>query len=199
MTEAGFEGKAGQALVVPTLGKVAAPAALLVGVGAFDEITADGLRRAGAVVARRGKKTNSVATTLLELGGRAGLDAGEAASAFAEGLVLGGYRFLKYKDEKDKSKLKRVIAVTSGGATVKAALDRGAAIAGAVAWARDIVNEPAGAKSPAAFADATKKVMRDAGVTVKVLSGSQLEAEKLGGVIGVGQGSDNPPRFVKLT
>ena len=42
---------------------------------------------------------------------------GEAASAFAEGVVLGTYRFLKYKDEKDKAKLKRVIVVTSGGAT----------------------------------------------------------------------------------
>ena len=34
---------------------------------------------------------------------------------------------------------------------------------------------------------------------MKVLSGAQLEAEALGGVLGVGQGSANPPRFVKAT
>jgi leucyl aminopeptidase len=34
---------------------------------------------------------------------------------------------------------------------------------------------------------------------VKVLSGAELKAQRLGGVLGVGQGSDNPPRFVQLT
>jgi leucyl aminopeptidase len=62
-----------------------------------------------------------------------------------------------------------------------------------------MVNEPSGAKSPAAFADAAKKLLRGKGVTVKVMSEAELEAEGLGGVVGVGQGSGNPPRLVKAT
>ncbi|MGQ0804483.1 MAG: leucyl aminopeptidase [Actinomycetota bacterium] len=199
MKEAGFEGKPGQTLAVPTMGRTGASAAVLVGVGPLAEVTADGLRRAGAAVARQAKKATSVATTLLDLKGAADLPTADAAQALAEGFALGSYRFLKYKDEGDASKLRRVIVVGLDSAGVKSALERGATIATAVNWARDIVNEPAGAKSPAAFADAARRLVREVGVTVKVLAGAQLKAERLGGVVGVGQGSDNPPRFVKLT
>jgi len=200
MKEVGFEGKAGQTLAVPARGRTSAAAILLVGVGPIAELTADGLRRAGAAVARQAKKASSVATTLLELAAPADIPPADAAQALAEGLALGSYQFLKYKDESAASRLRRVVVVAAGrGGKVEAALDRGATIAAAVSWARDIVNEPAGAKSPAAFADATRRLLRETGVTVKVLAGAQLKAEKLGGVLGVGQGSDNPPRFVKLT
>ncbi len=199
MEETGFEGKPGQSLVVPTLGRLRAPAAVVVGVGAFDEVTVDGLRRAAAVVARKAKKVKSVATTLVELADAAGLERAGAAQALAEGLSLGSYEFVKYKGEEKGSRLSRVDVIGKGGARVKAALDRGVAVAAAVTWARDIVNEPSGAKSPAAFADAAKRLLRNAGVTVKVLTDAQIKAEKLGGVHGVGQGSANPPRFVKLT
>jgi leucyl aminopeptidase len=200
MDEAGFEGKAGQTLAVPTFGRVRAKAAVLVGVGALDELDADGIRRAGAAVARAAKKAKSVATTIVDLGTRSSkLDAAAAAQAFAEGVSLGAYRFVKYKGDADAVPLERVIVVGKGGARATAALERGTVVAGAVAWARDIVNEPAGAKSPAAFADAAKRLLRGTGVTVKVLRGAELDAQKLGGVLGVGQGSDNPPRFVQLT
>ena len=72
-------------------------------------------------------------------------------------------------------------------------------VSNAVIWARDMVNEPSGAKSPAAFADAAKKLLRGKGVTVKVLDVAQMTKEALGGVLGVGQGSNQPPRFVKVT
>jgi len=62
-----------------------------------------------------------------------------------------------------------------------------------------MVNEPSGAKSPAAFAKAAKKLLSGKGVTVKVLNETELKAERLGGVLGVGQGSANPPRLVKAT
>ncbi len=67
MAEADFDGKPGQTLAVPTRGRLRAAAAMLVGVGAFDEITADGLRRAAAAVARKATKAASVATTLVDL------------------------------------------------------------------------------------------------------------------------------------
>jgi leucyl aminopeptidase len=199
MEEADFDGKPGQTLPVPTRGRLRAGAALLVGVGAFDEVTTDGLRRAAAAIARRATKTPSVATTLVDLADGAGLERPAAAQALAEGFALGSYQFLKYKADGDASRLAEVIVVTRASARVEAALDRGATIAGAVTWARDMVNEPSGAKSPAAFADAAKKLLRGKGVTVKVMTEAELEAEGLGGVVGVGQGSGNPPRLVKAT
>ena len=66
-------------------------------------------------------------------------------------------------------------------------------------WARDLVNEPAEAKSPEAVAAQTKRLAAANGLKVQVLSGAQLEKARLGGVIGVGKGSERPPRFLKLS
>ncbi len=199
MAEADFEGNPGQTLAVPTRGRLRAAAAMLVGVGAFDEITPDGVRRAAAAVARKATKAASVATTLVDLADGAGIERPVAAQAVAEGFVLGSYQFLKYKGNGDATRLSKVVVVGRANARVEAALDRGATVAAAVTWARDMVNEPSGAKSPAAFADATKKLLRGKGVTVKVMTEAELKAEGLGGVVGVGQGSGNPPRLVKAT
>jgi len=81
---------------------------------------------------------------------------------------------------------------------VRAGIDRGARIAQAVAWARDLVNEPAAGKSPDAIAKLARTLARANGVTIKVMAGEQLVRERLGGVLGVGQGSERPPRFVRL-
>ena len=84
-----------------------------------------------------------------------------------------------------------------GGAGLQAALDRGAAIADAVVVGarhgeRAVGREVAGRRSPAA----ARKLLRGKGVTVKVLIGRAARRPKaLGGVLGVGQGSANPPRL----
>jgi leucyl aminopeptidase len=199
MAEADFDGKPGQTLAVPTRGRLRAAAAMLVGVGAFDEVTTDGVRRAAAAVARKATKATSVATTLVDLADAAGIERAAAAQALAEGFVLGSYQFLKYKGNGDATRLAKVVVVGRANARVEAALERGATVSAAVTWARDMVNEPSGAKSPAAFADAAKKLLRGKGVTVKVMTEAELKAEGLGGVVGVGQGSGNPPRLVKAT
>ena len=197
--KADFQGKSGETLAVPTRGRLRADAAMLVGVGKFDELTADALRRAAAAVARKARKVASVATTLVDLSDAAGLERAGAAQAVAEGFVLGSYQFVKYKNERDASKLAEVIVIGRSSARVNAALERGLSVADAVTWARDMVNEPAGAKSPATFAAAARKLLRGKGVTVKVMTEAEMKAEGLGGVLGVGQGSANPPRLVKAT
>jgi leucyl aminopeptidase len=195
--EADFNGKRGETLAVPTQGKLGARAVILVGVGEQDAFDLDAIRRAGAALAKRGAKVARVATTMLEAA-PASLDLGAAAQALAEGVHLGSYQFLKYKGDAPASKLTRVVVLGRSNAKVKAGLARGSRIAAAVTWARDLVNEPAGAKSPEEVANLAKEVARRSGLKVKVLAGEQLVRERMGGVIGVGQGSERLPRFVRL-
>jgi leucyl aminopeptidase len=195
MEESGFEGKPGETLLVPLAGRMAAKAALLVGVGKRADQTVDGLRRAAAVIARRATKVNHVATTLVAAAPDS-VDAAAAAQAVAEGVLLGAYQFLEYKSEAKPSELRQVTVV--GGAEVKRGVDRGDAIAHAVIWARDMINEPSGEKSPVEFAAATRKLLSGKGVTVTVLTDAQIKSQRLGGLVGVGQGSSRPPRFVKI-
>jgi leucyl aminopeptidase len=197
LAEAGFEGKLGDTLAVPTGGHLRAKAALLVGVGDPATLGTDDVRRAAAAIARRAGSVASVATTLAAAG--TGLDVADAAQAVAEGFVLGGYQYLEYKGSATPSKLRKVTVIASGGASVRSAVERGATIAEAVTWARDTVNTPSKEKSPSAMVAAARKLLRGTGVTVQVLDVKQLEAQRMGGVLGVGQGSDQPPRFLKMT
>ena len=197
LDETGFEANLGETLSVPTSGKLKAKAAVLVGVGEIDKLTLDGLRRAAAAVARRARKAASVATTLASVA--PDLPAADAAQAVAEGMVLGAYQFLEYKHDGKPTKLSKVSIVGDGGADVRAALTRGSVIADAVVWARDLVNQPAQAKPPAEIAADARRLLRGRGVTVQVLDVPQLRQQRLGGVLGVGQGSTQTPRFLKLS
>jgi leucyl aminopeptidase len=197
MEETDFGGKRGETLPVPTRGKLGAKAVVLVGLGEPKKLDADSLRRAAASIARRGAKVTKVATTLLDAAPDS-VEHADAAQAIAEGIALGAYQFLRYKGDATPSKLQRVMVLGRANAKVRAGLDRGARIAEAVAWARDLVNEPAAAKSPAEIADLARTIARASGLKVRVLSGEQLARARMGGVIGVGLGSDRPPRFVRL-
>jgi leucyl aminopeptidase len=197
MKEMDFDGKRGEVLAVPTNGSLGAKAALLVGVGDKGSFDESAIRRAGAIVARRASKVATVATTMLDAVGD-DTDPGAAAQALAEGLCLGSYQFLRYKSDPKPTSLKKVQVVGRSNAKVRAGLERGVRIATAIAWARDLVNEPAAGKSPADVAEAAKKLARSSGLKVKVFAGEQLERERMGGVLGVGNGSDRPPRFLRL-
>jgi leucyl aminopeptidase len=193
LRDADFDGKRGEALLIPLDGQ----ATLLLGVGDRDSFDAAALRRAGAVLARRAGKAETVATTVLDAV-PSSLDPRVAAQAFAEGVVLGSYQFLRYKSDAKPSRLAQVQVVGHANAKVRAGLARGVRIATAVIWARDLVNEPAAAKSPAEVAALVRKVGRASGLKVKVFSGEQLVRERMGGVAGVGKGSERPPCFVRL-
>jgi leucyl aminopeptidase len=196
MEEAGFDGKRGEVLAVPTNGRLDARAALLVGIGDSDAFDLPALRRAGGLLARRASKVATLATTMLDAVPDS-IDRAAAAQALAEGIALGSYQFLRYKSDKKPTKLERVVVV-GRGTKLEGALARGARIAEAVAWARDLINEPAAAKSPEDVAQLARKIARSAGLKYKVYAGEQLERERMGGVLGVGNGSARPPRFVRL-
>ena len=87
----------------------------------------------------------------------------------------------------------------SGGRNaLTAALAAGQARAAATNLARDLSNEPANALHPADLAAAARKLLAGKGVTVKVKDEKALAREGFGGIIGVGQGAEHPPRLIEL-
>jgi leucyl aminopeptidase len=192
---AGFEGKVGETAVVSAAG-VAAKRIVVAGLGTAAELRADTFRSVGAAIARRSRKSRSVATTVLSSLPKR-IDAGDAAQALAEGVVLGGYQYLKYKSDAERSVLASV-AVLGSAAKAAGGLTAGATVASAVLAARDLVNEPAAGKSPAQFAAEAQRVARRSGLKCTVYAGPQLERLRLNGTITVGMGSHRGPRFVKL-
>ncbi len=191
----GFKGDAGEIATVTASG-VAAKCIVVAGLGDKSKLDANAIREVAAAIARRAKSVKTVATTVLTDADKA-MGAAEAAQAFAEGTVLGGYEYLKYKSEATASTLNSV-TVLGGSAKSSSGLANGSTIAAAVITARDLVNEPAAGQSPAAFAAFAQRVARKAGLKCTVYSGAQLEKLRLTGTITVGSGSVRGPRFVKL-
>ena len=158
------------------------------------EWPADTIRRAAGVAARSLGGAETVITTLTELPGD------DVCSAAVEGLILGSYRFTAFRTDKTAPKDKglRKITVLATSKDAKKHSAHGAAVATAVATARDLVNTPPSHLFPAEFAKRAKALGESAGLEVEVLDDKALQKAGYGGVIGVGQGSSRPPRLVRL-
>ncbi|MCH9702298.1 MAG: leucyl aminopeptidase, partial [Actinomycetia bacterium] len=167
---------------------------LTVGLGKpRDEWPAETVRRAAGVAARSLSGVETVYTTLSDLD----------LEAAIEGLILGAYRFTRFRSEKTTPKdaeLRKIIVLTPDTKSpTRVSAARAEAIATAVATARDFVNTPPSHLPPAEFAERAKDLGEAAGLHVEVLDDKTLAAEGYGGIIGVGKGSSRPPRLVRLT
>jgi leucyl aminopeptidase len=191
----GAKGKAEEITKLPTLGTLSAP--LLVAAGLGDEagagLDAEVLRRAAGAAVRVLAGSAKVALAL-----PAGSP--EEITAVATGGLLGAYSFHKYRTNSDQAAPVAELTVLSAldGAVAADAARRAEVLGEAVTLVRDLVNTPPSDLNPKALAEIAERVGGDAGLTVGVLDEKALAEGGYGGLIGVGQGSINPPRLVRL-
>lgn len=117
--------------------------------------------------------------------------------AVAEGAVLGGYRFEGYKTAPVPARAARVV-VRALHAPSEATVERVRAIGAAAALVKDLVHVPAEWLGPQEVADAARDALAELPVEIEVLDEAQLADGGYGGILGVGQGSDRPPRLVRI-
>ncbi|MFO7280135.1 MAG: leucyl aminopeptidase [Thermoanaerobacterales bacterium] len=190
-----FEGRPGQTCTVPGAG---GRVVVLLGLGPEDEVEVRTYRRAAAAFARAAHKQTHLAIDVLgSLPDR--LDPAAVAQALAEGVMLGSYRYTALKSDPEPSHIESLTVLGEGDAHTLAAIDRGRAVGEAVRLARDLVNQPGGSLTPAAFAARAQELARLKGFDVEVLDRAAIEREKLGGLLGVNRGSTEEPRFLLLS
>ncbi len=117
---------------------------------------------------------------------------GDVTIAFIEGLLLSTYGFEKYKSKKSDYVLS-VINVVAGVAVDQLSLLK-ATVQGVFA-ARDLVNEPANALDAIELSKQIEYWAQKCGFTVQTLYKEAIEQHKMGGLLGVNQGSITPPTF----
>ncbi|WP_062211747.1 leucyl aminopeptidase [Streptomyces sp. NBRC 109706] len=180
---------------------VAAPLVLAVGLGAvpdkggaFDPET---LRRAAGAAARAlaGSAHAAFALPVADVA---------AVAAVSEGALLGAYAFTAFRgrefDGADSAPLSQVTVLDEGAAddAHTRAAQRALVLAEEVGRARDLVNTPPNALTPAVFADTVTATAPGFGVDVEVWDEEALAEGGFGGLLGVGQGSGAPPRLVRV-
>jgi leucyl aminopeptidase len=190
LTGLGATGKPGEVTKVPSLGNLAAPVVVAVGLGeSYDD---DALRR-GAGAALRSLAGSSSAAVLLPAATPA------AVTAVTTGALLGNYSYLTYRTgDGHKRPVAEVTIVGATGDGADEAMRRAEVIAGSVTLVRDLVNTPPSDLRPGDLAETAERVGRDAGLSVEVLDEKALADGGYGGIVGVGQGSASPPRLVRL-
>lgn len=198
-----FKARKGQVYFVRALDD-ASPNLLFVGLGKPEEATGEIFRVAGAHISKRleAEKVKDAAIDLASFQ-RKGLAAEfrTMATALAEGALMATYRFDHYKSEKGKATLAELVVYASDKkrlAALAECLEEAIATSDAVAIARDLSNEPASTLVPMEMAARAQKFAKQYGVSCKVLDMKAMQKEKMGGIIGVGQGSVNPPCCIVL-
>jgi len=191
----GFEGRPGQVQIVSGEG---GRTVAVVGMGKSADVDGTKVRRAAIGLAKAAKRHKTIASSLLDALPEEG-DRAAAAQAHGEGIVLGAYAYNDLKSDSKPNKITTVTLGGGGGAKVEAARQLGGRIGEAVCFARDLVNEPGGSLTPAAFARKTSAMARREGLKVRVLNEAAIKRAKLGGLLGVNRGSEQQARFVELT
>jgi leucyl aminopeptidase len=164
--------------------------------------THENLRRA-AGSASRALAGNSAATFSLPAKSLA------EVAAVAEGAALGAYSFIEFRgstkdDHKAPLKTITVHSKLASSAEAKAAVVRAAIIAKYTYLVRDLINTPPSHLTPDSFTKKLAAVVKSAGgsksgLKIEIWDEKQLKAQGFGGIIGVGQGSANPPRLLHIS
>ncbi|WP_345555119.1 leucyl aminopeptidase [Streptomonospora halophila] len=191
----GATGAAEEVHSVPTQGTLTAPVVIAVGLGAPPPGGAPDpdavARAAGAALRSRGANHTRIALALPA-------DTPELVHSAALGALLGDYSFTRYRTGEDTRGPAAELLVASTAAGAREAAERASTLAGAVSLSRDLVNTSPADLVPEDLADIAAQVARENGLAVEVLDEHALAEGGYGGLIGVGQGSANPPRLVRL-
>lgn len=199
LAEERFEGKSGHTFVLHTQGRIPAKRVIVAGLGPRADATLERLRQAAAAVARRAAESRAARLALVPVAlPPYAVDA--ITQARVEGVILGTYRFSRYKHE-DFGTVERVemLAADAGQQrAVEEGLRRGLLFAEATVFARDLVNEPPNQITPVRFAEIATEAARKAGLRCSVLDVEAMQALGMGAILAVGAGSAQPPRLIAL-
>jgi leucyl aminopeptidase len=151
----------------------------------YSEQSDEQLRVAGSMIQQQiGKKLEKIQISGTE----------KPVLKFIEGLILSNYKFTKYfsKESESKNKLGEII-VSNEISNLK--LTEVSNTCKVVYWTRDLVNEPVSYLTAIKLSEEISNAGEEAGFSVNVLHKAQIEALKMGGLLGVNRGSMDPPTF----
>ena len=198
-----IKGKLNQITVIHSLGKLPAARVVVVGLGKRADLSLDRIRGAMAGACRRLRK-NSVETmaTVVQGAGIGDITMGDSAQAITEGALLGLYSFRRHiTKEPEYGEIKELTIVGPDAVNVLAleqGSHQGRILAEATNLARDMVNEPANHMTPTRMAEQATQLAETHQLELTVLEKEQMQELGMGALLGVAQGSRQPPKFIVL-
>lgn len=170
---------------------------LLIGAGRKEQFDAERLRRVVGFAVREIMGHN--VGTLAVFAGDA-VAPHDAVSAATEGAYLGLFDMGIHKSGAKPTKLEslNIAGVGSSSDELERAIQKATLMAQATNFARSLVIEPANYVTPKVLAAHAQALSRDGNLEVEIFDDEQMEQMGMGGVLAVGKGSVNRPRFIVL-
>jgi leucyl aminopeptidase len=173
----------------------------LVGLGDREKFTPQMLAKlAGTAVRTLGKR--NYATLAFVLPDEVKTNVLHAASALAEGAIASKLDGTTYRTEPDKPVVANEIAIFAGSfdrAALDAGVARGTVIGEAVNFARLMALTPGNDMTPTHMAARAKELAAEAGLEFDVLDEARMTEKKMGSLLGVSRGSDEPATLSVMT
>jgi leucyl aminopeptidase len=189
-----FSGKAAESAVLYNPPGWTAKRLLVVGAGKRDKFDNAALRRTAAATVRTWKQKGikSVAWIL-----NATEKAASEAAAAIEGAILGNYEVDVHKLNKDSKSLETFqIIAAQKNAGLEQSVERGRILGDAQNFARTLGNEPSNRLTPTVLADQARAMAAEFGLPCEVLDQDRMQQLGMGALLGVAQGSVEPPAFI---
>ena len=197
----GFTGGFGKFFSYPVVDKTKVRRILLAGTGKSADLNTYRIRKVAALLVKQVRALGSVNLALCLTSEPAStLKTADLVAALTEGLLLGSYRFQKYQENRKDEKLVEVWYLVSAARLELAAqtIERGKLFSQATNYARDLINEPPSLTTPTYLAHEAKKLVKK-GIAVEILDKKQIEKLGMNSYLSVSRGSDEAPKFIKLT
>lgn len=175
---------------------------LLIGIGERDKMT----RRKLMLLARRivsvaiAKKTRKILVDFADFRfDHLKMDDGAIAEILATNFEMANFQFTEFKTKPKEGWIRvEEVAIRNVGKFAKDGFVRGKTIGEEVNSCRRLANLPGGDVTPRTLADEARRVARGTNIKVKVLEESDMKKLKMGGVLGVGKGSDEKSKFIVM-
>jgi len=195
-------GKAGDVVALRDVPQIAAHRLLFVGLGKTEKLNRASFSKAMQTASRAisDKQTSRIGVAIGETAiGALGL--ADAVAAVATSLTIGSVGQGLYQKETKRFPFEAATLLVPPQEDLRVAehaAKRGQVLGEAVNLTRELVNRPACDIYPESVSQTAQRVAQETGLACEVLDVSQLEAERMGSLLAVAQGSDRPPRVVVL-
>ncbi len=169
---------------------------LLVGAGKPEKFAVSDLRNIAGTAVRHLKTRGVKKLAFLTRQGERGP---AAAQAVVEGLIVADFESDKYRTDRKNREIESVsLCGFDGGlgADLQAAIENGRALAESQNFARDLINEPSNKLTPRMLAARAEAMAKETGLAIEILDERKIAELKMGALIGVAQGSNEPPRVI---
>ncbi|MFC1771198.1 leucyl aminopeptidase [Candidatus Margulisiibacteriota bacterium] len=191
-------GKKHEFMTIYCIGEIATKSIVLLGLGTKKKYTYDSIRYAASELIRYLKKLG-LSKVMIDTQGLFinNLMPAGIIQALVEGLIMGGYKFHKYKTKPDKEKLVNTVTFVNYPrkyvSKIKHAVKVGVQTANAVNIARDLENRSSDDLTPKVFVDYAKNELKNTKVKIEVIDKQKAEELGMNAFLGVAKGSDNEP------